>query len=153
MRELPGVVSTVNGLLDEYNTVKASSEQLQRSTMEYCSALSSLISRLSAVLSSSAALEMASSHENLVHCVEEILSDFSFPDTTQDQTVQRAVMALKESHRILITDDRVIQVFRDLESRNYYEEILESLQNLPTRVKLHHAILSLLEKIRGIFLG
>ncbi|QGI90762.1 hypothetical protein CEK26_003831 [Fusarium fujikuroi] len=74
-------VNTAHGdvqkLFEDFNPIKEMADALERASIERCSISSSLSLRVSGILSSSTALEMAMSYEHLMDCAEAILSDFS----------------------------------------------------------------------------
>ncbi|KAF5719948.1 hypothetical protein FMUND_4418 [Fusarium mundagurra] len=82
--EVKTVHEDVQRLLENFSPIKEMAETLERASIQRCSISSSLSLRVSGILSSSTALEMVMSYENLMECAEAILSDFSY-STQEDR--------------------------------------------------------------------
>lgn len=120
--ELLKMSTTIDLLINKFNTTKTAAEVLDRDCLKHLSAMSGMVSRLSGILHSSTALEMVTSHENLIDCVEEIVLDFSYGTGTSDNEVQKLLALLDAGLKKLKADRNIVELLRTAEQwENYYK--------------------------------
>ena len=111
--------------------MKTAAEILDRNCLKQYSAMSGMISRLAGILHSSTALEMVTSHENLISCIEEIVLDFSYGTGTSNNEVQRLLALLDAGLAKLKADRNIIELLRTAEHwEDYYKQIIEGDKDL-----------------------
>lgn len=133
-RKLPAVSNEVKKAATGYSKLKTAVETLERASVDNFSGISAVISRLSAVNSSTTVLEMATGIENATEAVTAILNDFFQSSAVNEPSVRNVVGRLASSLDSLKANKGIVEILQFLETRDdYHENLARSIDDWPSQ--------------------